>query len=346
VSVVIPCYNYGRYLPDCVQSVLHQADVSVDVLIIDDASPDGSAAVARRLAAGDTRVRAICHEVNRGHIATYNEGLAQAAGDYTVLLSADDRLTPGCLARATSLMEAYPSVGLVYGFPVDFTDDNLPPARTVPTGWIIWPGHEWIAHRCRSGHNVLRSPEAIIRTTVLHAIGYYRTDLPHTADFEMWMRAATVSDVGYIVGADQAYYRLHGQNMHSSSFDVLADISGRLRSFDVLLDERSALFRDAEQMRQTAHRVLASEALDHALSAYARGIADTEPVAGYAAFALRAWPDSARLSRWRALSRLRARRDAAPGRGPGRDRSLVARELVRRLSCALRWWRGRWAGVY
>jgi Glycosyl transferase family 2 len=344
--VVIPCYNYGRYLPECVQSVLDQADVSVDVLIIDDASPDGSAAVARRLAAGDTRVRTICHEVNRGHIATYNEGLAQAAGDYAVLLSADDRLTPGCLARATSLMEAYPSVGLVYGFPLDFSDDSLPPARAVPTGWIIWPGREWIAHRCRSGHNVLRSPEAVIRTRVLRAIGYYRADLPHTADFEMWMRAATVADVGYIVGADQAYYRLHSQNMHSSSFSVLADISGRLQSFDALLDEHSAFLEDAERMRQIAHSVLAREALDHAISAYARGIADTEPVAGYAAFAAAAWPDSARLKQWRALSRLRARQDACPGRVQRRDRSLAAREVVRRLKYALRWWRGRWAGVY
>src|SRR5215469_6910820 len=67
VSIVIPCYNYGRYLPECVGSVLDQQGVIVDVLVIDDASPDGSAEVARRLAADDPRVRAVCHEENRGH---------------------------------------------------------------------------------------------------------------------------------------------------------------------------------------------------------------------------------------------------------------------------------------
>jgi glycosyltransferase involved in cell wall biosynthesis len=341
VSIVIPCYNYGRYLPECVGSVLDQQGVSVDVLVIDDASPDGSAEVARRLAADDPRVRAVCHEENRGHIATYNEGLAQASGDYTALLSADDRLTPGSLARATSLMEAHPSVGLTYGFSVDFTDAHLPPARTVASNWIIWPGQHWITHRCKSGQNVLRSPEAVMRTSVLHSIGYCRTDLPHTADFEMWMRAATVSDVGYIAGADQAYYRLHDQNMHHSNFNVLADISGRLQSFEILLNERSRFLSDPSSMRNTVHRVLAREALDHAISAYARGVADREPVADYAAFALSVWPDSRHLGRWRILCRLEVRRGSR-----GRHPSLATREAIRNVKYALRWWRWRWAGVY
>ncbi|WP_460807831.1 glycosyltransferase family 2 protein [Micromonospora zhanjiangensis] len=93
VSVVIPCYNYGHYLPECVHSVLSQSGVEVDVLIVDDASPDGSAEVARELSA-DPRVRLIAHRENRGHIATYNEGLAAVDGEYVVLLSADDLLSP------------------------------------------------------------------------------------------------------------------------------------------------------------------------------------------------------------------------------------------------------------
>jgi len=147
VSVIVPCYNYGRYLEQCVGTALAQEGVDVSVLVIDDASPDGSAHVVRDAAARDARVRAVCHEVNRGNIATYNEGISLVKGDYTVLLSADDLLTPGCLARATALMEAYPSVGMVYGFPVDFTDDRLPPARTTAERWILWQGRDWIAER-------------------------------------------------------------------------------------------------------------------------------------------------------------------------------------------------------
>jgi glycosyltransferase involved in cell wall biosynthesis len=340
VSVVIPCYNYGRYLSGCVKSVLDQPDVQVDVLVIDDASSDGSADIARELASRDNRINSTCHTTNRGHIATYNEGLAQARGDYTVLLSADDLLTPGCLARATSLMDEHPSVGFTYGFSVDFTDAHHPPARTNASKWIIWQGHSWIAYMCRTGRNVLLSPEAVIRTSVLRKIGGFRADLPHSGDFEIWMRAATVSDVGYVGGADQAYYRIHEDNMHHS-FDILADVSERLRSFDTIFSERSALLTDSNLMRNAAHRALAREALGHAISAYARGVADREPVDDYAAFALTAWPDARNLSEWQTLSRLRKISDSRRGRNP----LLTTREAMRNLTYSLRWWRRRWAGV-
>jgi glycosyltransferase involved in cell wall biosynthesis len=341
VSVVIPCYNYGLYLPECVKSVLDQPNIQVDVLIIDDASSDGSAEVVSRVAAQDSRIRAIYHDTNRGHIATYNEGLAQARGDYAVLLSADDLLTPGCLYRATALMEAHPSVGLTYGFSLDLRDGELPPARTIAGSWIIWPGHKWIAHRCKTGQNALRSPEAVMRTKILRQVGGYHADLPHSGDFEMWMRAASVSDIGFVGGADQAYYRIHSNNMHHSRFDSYADLSGRLRAFDHILDERSELLTGANMMREAAHRALAREALGYAISAYTRGVADRKLIDDYAAFALHAWPDAWNLREWRALSRLRR----MPASLPHRDLSLIRREAIRNLRYALGWRRQRWAGI-
>src|SRR6185295_4629726 len=86
VSVIIPCYNYGRFLRQCLESVLTQEGPEVAVLIIDDASSDESAEVGGALARADGRVEFRRHDKNRGHIATYNEGLAWARGDYTVLL--------------------------------------------------------------------------------------------------------------------------------------------------------------------------------------------------------------------------------------------------------------------
>src|SRR6476661_2373772 len=74
VSVVIPCYNYERFLKDAVDSVLTQEDVDLDVIIVDDASTDGSGELAAELAADDRRIRAVLHTTNMGHIATYNDG--------------------------------------------------------------------------------------------------------------------------------------------------------------------------------------------------------------------------------------------------------------------------------
>jgi glycosyltransferase involved in cell wall biosynthesis len=340
VSIIIPCYNYGRYLPECVESVLDQEGVRVDVLIIDDASPDGSAGIASGLAARDPRIHAICHAANQGHVATYNEGVAHAAGDYTVLLSADDLLTPGCLARATSLMEECPSVGLTYGFPLEFTGPGLPPARTVTTSWIVWKGHDWIGQVCKTARNLLLSPEAVMRTSVLREIGGYRDDLPLTCDLEMWMRAATVSDVGYVAGADQAYYRNHSVSMHNS-FDRLGDFYARLRAFDTVFTERPARLADAPLMAAIAHRALAREMLAHTISAYARGAAHREPIDEYVVFALNVWPGARQLSEWRALCRLRKMR----GSKLRRDTSLMIRGATLRMRYSLRWQRWRLVGV-
>ena len=132
VSVVIPCYRYGGYLPDAVASVLDQDGLDIDVLVVDDASPDDSAEVAHRLAAADPRVSVMVHERNAGHIQTYNDGLSRATGDYVVLLSADDLLPRNALTRAVALMEAHPRVGLVYGYARSFTEQPEPVHRHAP----------------------------------------------------------------------------------------------------------------------------------------------------------------------------------------------------------------------
>ena len=113
VDVVVPCYNYAKYLEICVRSILDQPDVAVRVLIIDDCSTDESEVVGRRLAADDSRVHYRRHDRNIGHIATYNEGLlGWATADYCLLISADDLLTPGALSRAVRVLDEYPSVGM------------------------------------------------------------------------------------------------------------------------------------------------------------------------------------------------------------------------------------------
>src|SRR5689334_14323167 len=169
VSVLIPCYKYGHFLEDAVSSVLDdQQGVDVRVLIIDDASPDDSADVARKIAARDPRVEVIVHAANKGNIATFNEGLLEwADGDYCTLVSADDRLTPGALRRARDLLDAHPGVGFVYGHALWFTHGTTPPpARTTVRGWSVWPGRWWLERRFQQAENPITSPEIIVRTAV------------------------------------------------------------------------------------------------------------------------------------------------------------------------------------
>src|SRR5580700_673183 len=176
IDVVIPCYNYARYLRTCVNSVLSQSGVDVRVLVIDDASSDDSAEVGRELAAANQAVEFRRHEANKGHIATYNEGLIEwSTGEYSVLLSADDILAPGSLCRAVGIMEADKSVGMVYGRTIHFAQEaELPSIDAGKLDFTRWSGARWLESRCRAGHNVITSPEVVVRGSVQRAVGGYR----------------------------------------------------------------------------------------------------------------------------------------------------------------------------
>jgi glycosyltransferase involved in cell wall biosynthesis len=276
VTVVIPCYNYGHFLPHLVTSVLRQSGVDARVIIVDDASTDGSAAVAARLAAEDPRVDVLLHRQNTGHIRTYNDGLALVETDYVTLVSADDLLAPGALARACNLMEHYPRVGLVYGHAVTFSASGnpSPPHRSLPTTWSIWRGENWIRLAARRGKNFITSPEAVMRTLALREVGDYNTELPHSGDLEYWLRTARRWDVGRVNGTPQAYYRIHGGNMHTTDFGTMAvDLRHRFAAFESLADPALAVPDSAVLLRRV-RSAISAEALLLAVRALDRGAAD------------------------------------------------------------------------
>lgn len=280
VSVVIPCYNYGRFLPQCVESVTHdQPGIDLEVIIVDDKSTDDSLDVARMLRASDERIRIVVHTQNQGHIATYNDGLDAATGEFVLLLSADDLVTPGALTRAAALLVAEPSVGLVYGGAIDFYKD-LPESRREGRGWIIWPGIDWLRCRCEAGYNVVATPTAVMRTSVLRAIGGYRPDLPHAGDFEMWLRTSVVSDIGFLMEVDQAYYRLHASNMHKKDFSSgsakgqLIDLKQRWDSFELVFAGIGETLAERRSLQKIARQTMARHTLEHVNYAYARGFRD------------------------------------------------------------------------
>jgi Glycosyl transferase family 2 len=342
IDVVIPCYNYGRFLEECVRSVLDQSIRNLRVLIVDDASSDDSLVVARRFAEADRRVSVISHPKNRGHIATYNEGLIDwANSEYSLLLSADDVLAPEALARAIAVLDANPSVGFLYGHAATWYDDQPKPhLRVKQTGTSIWQGHDWLRIMCRRGHCVTSTPTAIVRTSVQQAIGGYRTDLPHTADVEMWMRFAVHSDVAYIKGADQACYRIHGTNMTVQRIPII-DLQQRKAAYDALFAEYGELVSDADWLHREANRKMAKEALWRACSAYHRRRMDITPVNELIDFARSTYPEFERLPEYWGL---RWRQLIGPDLCPYLQPIMIS--AVHRKARNWLWWRTwRWRGV-
>ena len=91
------------------------------------------------------------------------------------------------------LLDAHHNVGFVYGPVIPFHSDEGPvltPSQSDLEGWSIIPGQEWLRSICAEGDDLITSPEVVVRTELLRKLGGYRTDLPHTADMELWMRLA------------------------------------------------------------------------------------------------------------------------------------------------------------
>lgn len=306
VSVVIPCYNYGRYLPDAVGSALDQSGVDVDVLIVDDCSTDDSAVVAQHLAEQDPRVDVLLHETNCGHIQTYNDGLAKVTGDYVVLLSADDLLTTDSLTRAVALMEAEPSVGLVYGWAQSF-EGSPPLARDTVRSWSVWNGREWLSLAARRGRCFLSSPEAVMRREALTQTAGYDPRLPHSGDFALWLETAARWNIGRVNGPAQAFYRVHASNMHLTTYSGwLTDLVERRRALEVVFSERLAGQPALCTLRLAGLKSLAREALRRGLKARRDdpSVGDAD-LAAFRDFAVRTDPEVVHARAWKRAERRR-----------------------------------------
>ena len=102
ISVIIPCYRAAATLRRAVDSALTGAPADLEVLLVDDGSPDDTGTLCDELAAADPRVRAL-HRANGGAGAARNTGLDAAHGDWVLFLDADDALLPGLWAALDAL---------------------------------------------------------------------------------------------------------------------------------------------------------------------------------------------------------------------------------------------------
>jgi glycosyltransferase involved in cell wall biosynthesis len=306
VDVVVPCFRYGHFLRECVDSVLTQSGPELRVLIIDDASPDNTAEDAEELVRSDSRVDYRRHTSNEGLIATANEGIAWARADYMLLLSADDYLLPGALSRSVELMDDYPSVAFTFGGAVVLDQRGERSRRRTGVGsrTRVLSGLDFIA--LSGAKNIVLSPTVVVRTC-LQKRGGYLADLPYASDMEMWLRLAAHGDVG-VIAADQAVYRAHSANM-SSEPSREQDLLQRKAAIEHFLDSSAARFTNAADLRIRMNHMLALEAIGCASAAFNEGAMESS--ARLSKLALSIDPSVRRSRRWWFLACKKVARMAA-----------------------------------
>ncbi|HVA28801.1 MAG TPA: glycosyltransferase family 2 protein [Candidatus Baltobacteraceae bacterium] len=114
VSIVITSYNYEAFIGRAIESAASQDVAKLDIVVVDNASTDGSWGIIERAAERDARIRAFRHNSNIGMIANHNSGTERAKHEHVLFLSADDYLLPGHVARLLAAHAKHPEIDYVY----------------------------------------------------------------------------------------------------------------------------------------------------------------------------------------------------------------------------------------
>lgn len=168
VSIIIPTYNRADLIGPTLESALAQTYANIEVIVSDNASTDGTAAVVRRYAASDPRVRLHVNERNLGPVLNWQAGLNKAAGDYAKILWSDDLIAPEFVEQTLAMFLNNPALAFVFTqVAVGAAPESAQPVYRCYEASGIYPSVKFVEGIVR-GHSLPYSPGcALFRTDVL-----------------------------------------------------------------------------------------------------------------------------------------------------------------------------------
>ncbi|MEO5928889.1 MAG: glycosyltransferase, partial [Candidatus Kapaibacterium sp.] len=249
VTAITISYNHARWVATCLDAIRAQTYGNIELIILDDRSPDDSAAVIRRwIDEHNADCTFIAHDLNRGLCATLNEAITLARGTYIAFLAADDLWLPEKIERDVALIESLPNdVGVIYGdaYVIDEdgerTGERFIPAHngpaTPPSGRIF----DELMER-----NFIPVTATLIRSECFRQVGLYDESLIYE-DWDMWLRIAerfsfayseTITACYRIVGSSMI--RTMSARMMESNIAIYRKYLGRDPRTDAMLKRRIA----------------------------------------------------------------------------------------------------------
>lgn len=225
VSVVIPYYNLGDYLGECVESVRASRGVRLEIVVVNDGSTDpASLAALAALRARRLPELRVLDLPNGGLANARNVGAEAAAGELVAFVDADDCVHPDFLRRATAVLQRYPNVHLAYSWVRYFGD-----------GRGIW--HSWNFDLpyllC---HNQL-IPIAVVRRATFLEHGRNKSHIEYgLEDYESWISLAEAGCGGVAIPEPLAFYRVRGDSMYT-----VLDADKKVYLYDLISAEHPGL---------------------------------------------------------------------------------------------------------
>ena len=245
VSIVLPNYNYARYLDERIQSLLDQTYTDFELIILDDASTDNSLEVIEKYTA-DPRVRTKFYSENSGlPYKRWNDGADLAQGEYLLIAGADDSCHPTLLEKLVEKLDAHPSVGLAFSQSWGIDGEGN---RT-----HSWKNHtdsldknRWANDFVDSGINELQyllftntipnASAVLMRREIFLKAGKFDSQFKIVADWFLWSNLLMISDITFVC-EPLNYFRTHPNTVRAAATkDALNIIEEEYKILKYLLE--------------------------------------------------------------------------------------------------------------
>jgi glycosyltransferase involved in cell wall biosynthesis len=224
-SVVVPCFRQARLLPDALRSVAAQADIGLEIIVVDDGSDDDVASACNPFAGLVTYVR----QNNQGLSKARNAGLQHARGDFVQFVDSDDAVTPGFYQAMLQALTANPQALLAAGRGL-FCDEDLR-----PFGPSLEPpaSGNWFRELARG--NTLHVSAVVCRRGIVSDVGGFDSRVDECADWDLWLRIARTGALMLSVPSCATLYRQHPSAMSRNAvrmYRAIETVLARARTVD------------------------------------------------------------------------------------------------------------------
>jgi glycosyltransferase involved in cell wall biosynthesis len=241
VSVVIPAYNRAATIGATLDSIMSQEGWPFEVVVVDDGSTDGTAAVARRHAPAAR----VVEQPNQRRSAARNNGARLAAGECLYFFDSDDLMEPGAIARLAACLEKHPEAAIAYGPVLEFADD---PAAAAPRRPFFDAGGDLL--RTQIEAPFLIPIMTLVRREWFERAGGFSPRLDFGEDYHFFLKVAALGGRFQCAGgAPLARYREYGGprmpgSRHArgmlTALEILAEEFGDRLPLGLRLDRRIA----------------------------------------------------------------------------------------------------------
>ena len=216
VSVIIPNYNYGRYVSQAIDSVLNQTYANIEVIVVNNGSTDNSIEVLKGY---EDQIYLVDQE-NLGQSGARESGLAKATGDFIAFLDADDMWEPTKIEKQLLLFNT--KTELIYCGIACFSENNQKHISTFLPQFRGSCASAFISH---PGVSIVMSGEstAIFTRDLLEKVGGFDPNLNSAAGWDFFRRCSIFTEFDFVPEA-LSEYRIHSSNMSHSSLETIPDI--------------------------------------------------------------------------------------------------------------------------